>query len=563
MCIYQTRNWQAGYQLAIIRLMKKYLILILIFVISAITFFPGKGQAAEHFSFSEKAVWELKSDSSVQVTSTIEVTNLTDSYYATGFEFYLPAKSITNLSAHYSTGDSVNVDQSSQSQTVNGLSYNYIKISLNFPKQIIGLGNNFQVNLNYQMTGALEQKGQTYELVLPNFSDTQVNKTITVKAPSSFGTVNFLSDDPIAKRSDSNYNYYTFGNNQLTGVQQTLVFGDQMSRQLVYNYPLENLDILPSFFKFYLPQDNDRQTVYLRSVEPVPITSAHLDNGNNYLYFFLWPGQKIEVKATIEVLTNVQLSDFDKTGLMSEIPSNLNEYLAPTKYWQTTDPEVRAKAADLIQSNDTVFNNAARVYDFVDNTLSYSQEKANDSVRLGAKAVLARPDYAVCQEYADLMVTLLRAGGIPAREKYGLTDNQELRSSEDNILHAWVEVYLPRFGWLAADPTWGEAGLKFGKMAFDHLTIDEDTGDDLNRPIVLRNNRPYDFGQIYVANVTMTDITNTASGSSLPLPNVQKEKLMDNNRTYLLYFLGVLVVIIITFNLARTFRQKSNTKIQN
>jgi hypothetical protein len=536
---------------------RKYLFLLLL---GLLCFWPGKGQAAaSSFNFNEKSTWELKSDSTVQVTSTLEVTNLTDNYYATGFEFYLPADSLTNLKADYSDGGPVTATQGDDQQTVNGLNYNFKKVALGFSRQVLGQGNGFTVNLSYLLTGALKQKGETYELTLPNFSSGDVTKTITVKSPKTFGSVHFLSDDPVNIRGDQNFNYFSYNNAALTSNQQTVVFGDQMSRQLTYSYPIQNIDVLPSLFKFYLPMDNDRQSVYLKSVDPKPFYQGKTADGSNFLYFFLWPGQKINVQATVQILTKVEPADFDKSGKMTEIPADLSQYLQPATYWQTGDPTIRVKAAELIKPTDTVFTNAERVYNFIDATLTYDQAKINDNVRVGAVAALKKPDYVVCQEYADLMVTLLRAGGIPAREFFGMTDTAELQSSEGNILHAWVEVYIPKFGWLVADPTWGEAGLKFGKMAFDHLAIDYDTGGDFSRPIVLKNNRAFDYGQIYVANAKLVDTADIASGQSLPPADTSEVKVLDNSRIYLLIAIGVLAFIILISSLARRGTKKINS----
>lgn len=536
----------------------KFLLLSLIFAFISIV--PGRGQAAEKFNFAEKATWELRTDSSVNVTSTIDVSNLTDNYYATGFEFYLPAETLENLKANYSDGGAVKVAESEDKQTLNGLTYNYKKINLTFERQVLGRGNSFRVNMNYSMTGTFKQKGQTYELNLPSFSASNINKSIVIKAPKSLGNVHFLTDDPANSSQDASFNYYTYSNELLTGKQQMLVFGDQMSRQLNFSYPLENIDILPSFFKFYLPMDNDHQSVFVKSVEPKPFYEGKKSDGSNYLYFLLWPGQKVTVKANVQVLSQVQTANINKDGQFSEIPEDVKANLLSAKYWEVDDPIIRAQASELIKSTDSVFTNAERVYNFVVDKLSYNQAKIDDNVRQGALGVLGRPDYAVCQEYADLFVTLLRAGGIPAREYFGLTDSAELRSSEGNILHAWADVYIPGYGWLVADPTWGEAGLKFGKMAFDHLAVDFDSGEDFSRPIVLKNDRPYDYGLIYVGNVKMTENQQVASGDTLPAGNLTKERVLDSNRYY---FFGLLIGILVVYTIIRIIvysrRKKTNT----
>jgi protein-glutamine gamma-glutamyltransferase len=63
-----------------------------------------------------------------------------------------------------------------------------------------------------------------------------------------------------------------------------------------------------------------------------------------------------------------------------------------------------------------------------------------------------------CQHYAGSMALMLRLLGIPARVAAGFTSgNYDTKQKEwvvtDHNAHTWVEVWFPRFGWLAFDPT--------------------------------------------------------------------------------------------------------------
>jgi transglutaminase-like putative cysteine protease len=63
-----------------------------------------------------------------------------------------------------------------------------------------------------------------------------------------------------------------------------------------------------------------------------------------------------------------------------------------------------------------------------------------------------------CQHYAGAMAVMLRMLGIPSRVAVGFTSGT--RSGDtwkvtDHNAHAWVEVWFPRHGWVAFDPTPG------------------------------------------------------------------------------------------------------------
>ena len=57
----------------------------------------------------------------------------------------------------------------------------------------------------------------------------------------------------------------------------------------------------------------------------------------------------------------------------------------------------------------------------------------------------------VCQDYAHVMISILRGWGIPARYVSGyLGPDDELASTNES--HAWVECWLPGLGWCGFDP---------------------------------------------------------------------------------------------------------------
>lgn len=60
----------------------------------------------------------------------------------------------------------------------------------------------------------------------------------------------------------------------------------------------------------------------------------------------------------------------------------------------------------------------------------------------------------VCQDYAHLMIALVRGLGIPCRYVSGyLYHRQEHDRSVVDATHAWVEAWLPTLGWVGFDPT--------------------------------------------------------------------------------------------------------------
>ncbi len=61
----------------------------------------------------------------------------------------------------------------------------------------------------------------------------------------------------------------------------------------------------------------------------------------------------------------------------------------------------------------------------------------------------------VCQDFAHVMLTLIRRLGIPARYVSGYLYHAGLSDERSSAAasHAWVEAFLPELGWVGFDPT--------------------------------------------------------------------------------------------------------------
>jgi transglutaminase-like putative cysteine protease len=59
----------------------------------------------------------------------------------------------------------------------------------------------------------------------------------------------------------------------------------------------------------------------------------------------------------------------------------------------------------------------------------------------------------VCQDFAHLLMVMLRLVGIPARYVSGYICPNKDGMRGEGATHAWAEAYLPGYGWLGIDPT--------------------------------------------------------------------------------------------------------------
>lgn len=61
----------------------------------------------------------------------------------------------------------------------------------------------------------------------------------------------------------------------------------------------------------------------------------------------------------------------------------------------------------------------------------------------------------VCQDFAHIMITLVRGLGIPCRyvSGYLISQGRGQERATSDAMHAWVEAFLPDLGWVGFDPT--------------------------------------------------------------------------------------------------------------
>ena len=79
----------------------------------------------------------------------------------------------------------------------------------------------------------------------------------------------------------------------------------------------------------------------------------------------------------------------------------------------------------------------------------YMQLKQKGLARLMRKMLGRRQG----QDFAHLMLGLCRIHKIPARYVSGYFLNQHKLPGEIEASHAWIEVFIPNYGWKGSDPT--------------------------------------------------------------------------------------------------------------
>lgn len=101
-------------------------------------------------------------------------------------------------------------------------------------------------------------------------------------------------------------------------------------------------------------------------------------------------------------------------------------------------------------TNDTPYRAALKFMEYVYRNFEYIKGVTTVETTLdeiwGLKA-------GVCQDFAHILMVMLRLVGIPARYVSGYICPNRDGMRGEGATHAWAEAYLPGYGWLGLDPT--------------------------------------------------------------------------------------------------------------
>lgn len=191
------------------------------------------------------------------------------------------------------------------------------------------------------------------------------------------------------------------------------------------------------------------------------VMSYRGDFGNRVHHFDI-PNSHMQLSIIAESLVDIEAPPAIPERLAAQAWDALDGLTAGDGYWDTLMPshfatptallEDLARELDVRRKDDPL-----TVLREVNNALYYAFDYAPKSTQVDSpidEALSLRKG--VCQDFAHIMITLVRQLRIPCRyiSGYLLTQGRgQERASFADAMHAWVEAYLPDLGWVGFDPT--------------------------------------------------------------------------------------------------------------
>ncbi len=216
--------------------------------------------------------------------------------------------------------------------------------------------------------------------------------------------------------------------------------------------PVDAFDLL-SFFAVRLdnPIPNPRQLSYLK-LELTEIEIEGLDLTDDY--------QKLAQDEP--VITESYFPDLADLPDLSIPIQEQKEFLKPSVYIQCENPEIIAKADELVGNEKDAKKVVARLVDGV-----YHLLRKNPTASLPSAIDVLRTKEGDCNEHSILFAALARAKGIPTKIYVGLVNLEGVAY----YYHAWCAVWLGK--WIPVDPTLNQFPADVGHLKLKEGEISE------------------------------------------------------------------------------------------
>ncbi len=197
-------------------------------------------------------------------------------------------------------------------------------------------------------------------------------------------------------------------------------------------------------------------------VSPPANITQYSDPAGNIVHHFDIAGSHSEVKVTAQSTVQVQAVPAPRHSEAGDW-ADLDAVTAADDFWEMMLPSAFARSSPALQAlaqqlrverrgeplevltdvNEGIY----RLFSYVPNST-----KVDSPIE---EALLTHQG--VCQDFAHIMIALVRPLRVPCRYVSGYLFHREENGIQDRSIegasHAWVEAFVPRLGWTAFDPT--------------------------------------------------------------------------------------------------------------
>jgi transglutaminase-like putative cysteine protease len=208
------------------------------------------------------------------------------------------------------------------------------------------------------------------------------------------------------------------------------------------------------------PINDDYQKVvsHFLSITNSPFIETYIDFYNNRVGTFLVsePHDELSIISDLEVITTSKLFPDDSTDVATQwnelksikYDSNYFDFLQYSKFSGSEDVLNLIRSKNLTEK--TPYKAALELCEYIYTNFKYIQGVTNVNSTIEDVWNLKA---GVCQDFTNILLQIVRMCGIPARYVSGYICPSDDITRGEGATHAWIEVYIPFYGWLGIDPT--------------------------------------------------------------------------------------------------------------
>lgn len=349
-------------------------------------------------------------------------------------------------------------------------------------------GEKAYLRIEYRNPNIVFSTGMLKDLFIGGFSEdfkfTSQTETLNflyrIKINKQLGEIGLIQPEKNIRES-GNYYQLEYTGEELLGETIWVQIGKKQIYEFSINQSFEKTSDIPitfNTFKIIVPRDISsgyiNQSVFFTKVEPAP-HYAQKDILGNYILTFKVPSTRSgEIKINGYAIVNKVPFNTRLSGSLDDLPLEIiSANTSEGKFWEVNNSELQKVALEIknnvlsknFAKNEEIYQITKATYDYVIDKIDYSLvKKYGLNERQGALKTL-QGVAAVCMEYSDLFITLLRSMGVPARAAFGHAYSpiqySTFTEGDKTINHQWAEVFLPlQNQWIPVDTTWGESGVE-------------------------------------------------------------------------------------------------------
>jgi transglutaminase-like putative cysteine protease len=210
-------------------------------------------------------------------------------------------------------------------------------------------------------------------------------------------------------------------------------------------------------------EGNQRCFVFQLSVNPRARIFGYTDSYGNLVHHFDLPARHGQLTIITDALVNIDDQPQIPESMEYDAWAELEELVEKNDYWDMLMPSHFARSSPQLEELAREIGAAERqgrsplafLRDINSGVhRSFNYVKKSTAVNSPIEHALESRQ-GVCQDFAHIMIALVRNARIPCRYVSGYLyhSSGDAHPAADGATHAWVEALLPGAGWVGFDPT--------------------------------------------------------------------------------------------------------------